>query len=177
MVPKGTDMLPFKKGNRSRTLSRISSIAFVFLLFGSISLSVTPTASASQNVTLTFRTSTQSTYPVTEFTINGTASVPITGPVKLLWTINGSGPYTYQAQITNGNFERSFGCAHTGNWTLWLVWDGNEQYNYAQSNAVSVQVLPAPSSSDSSLLWIFGIVILAAIIGVVAYVGLKRRKS
>jgi len=78
--------------------------------------------------------------------------------------------------MTNGYFERSFGCSHTGNWTLWIVWDGNDQYSSAQSNAVSVLVQPAPPGSDSSLFVIIGIIALVAIVGVVAYVGLKRRK-
>jgi len=78
--------------------------------------------------------------------------------------------------MTNGYFERSFGCASTGNWTLWLVWEGNEQYAPAQSNAVSVLVQPSPSDSDSTILIIAGIASLVAIVGVIAFVFLKRRK-
>ncbi len=137
-----------------------------------------PAAAAPQSVTLTFTSSTHTTHPVEELTINATASAPITGPVKLRWTINGSGPYTWDGQMTNGFFQRSWGCSSVGNWTLWVVWEGNEQYSPSESNHVSILVESAPTGEpDSTLLIAAGIVVLVAIVDGVAYVSLKRKKN
>ena len=157
-------------------LSRLGSFAIVFVLLSSLSMVYFPGFTASESATLTFTSSTKSAYPVEAFIINASASVPITGPVKLQWTVDGSGPYNWSGQMTNGYFERSFGCASPGNWTIWLVWEGDEQYGPAQSNAVSVLVQPAPTDSDPTALVIVGVVSLVAILGVIGYVALKRRK-
>ncbi len=160
----------------SRIQRLLGCFAFALMLVLSLMLAAFPTA-ASQTVTLEFTSSTHTAHPVEMFTINATASAPITGPVELRWTINGSGPFTWDGQMTNGFFERTWGCASTGNWTLWLVWEGNETYDPAQSNAVSIDVQAALAEDDSTILIVVGVVILAAIIGGVAYVISKRKKQ
>jgi hypothetical protein len=158
-------------------MSLLGCIAFAFLLLSSMMIAAIPATAASQNVTLTFTSSSQAAHPVEMFTINVTASAPITGPVKLKWTINDSGPYTWDGQMTNGFFEREWGCASVGNWTLWLVWEGNETYSLAESNHVSIQVTPAPAEEDQTLLIVVGIVLLVAVIGGLVYVSSKRKKK
>jgi hypothetical protein len=79
--------------------------------------------------------------------------------------------------MTNGFFEREWGCVSVGNWTLWLVWEGNEQYSPAQSNAVSIMVTSPPAEDDPTLLIVVGVVLLVLVIGGVAYVISKRKKK
>ena len=166
-----------KEEGISKFLSLIGCFALTMMLLSSLMIAAIPAAAAPQSVTLTFTSSAHTAYPVEELTINATASAPITGPVKLRWTINGSGPYTWNGQMTNGFFEREWGCASVGNWTLWLVWEGNEQYSPAQSNAVSILVTSPPAEDDPTLLIVVGVVLLVLVIGGMAYVISKRKKK
>lgn len=170
-------MILSKEEDASKLLSLLGCFALTLMLMSSLMIAAIPVAAAPQTVTLTFTSSSLTAHPVEMFTINVTASAPITGPVKLKWTINGSGPYTWDGQMTNGFFEREWGCASVGNWTLWLVWEGNETYSLAESNHVSIQVTPAPAEDDPTLLIVVGVVLLVLVIGGVAYVSSKRKKK
>jgi hypothetical protein len=166
-----------KEEDASRFLSLLGSFGFAVLLLSSLIIAAVPAAAAPQSVTLTFTSSNHTAYPVEELTINATTSAPITGPVKLQWTINGNGPYNWTGQMTNGFFEREWGCASVGNWTLWLVWEGNETYGLAESNHVSILVTAPPAEDDPTLLIIVGVILLVGVIGGVAYVISKRKKK
>jgi hypothetical protein len=166
-----------KEEDSSKLLRLLGCFAFAFLLSSSLMITAIPASAAPQSVTLTFTSSSHAAHPVEMFTINVTASAPITGPVKLKWTINGSGPYTWDGQMTNGFFEREWGCASVGNWTLWLVWEGNETYSLAESNHVSIDVTPAPAEEDQTLLIVVGIVLLVAVTGGLLYLSSKRKKK
>jgi hypothetical protein len=161
----------------SKLLSMLGCSAFAFLFVSSMLIAAIPASAAPQTVTLTFTSSSLTAHPVDMFTINVTASAPITGPVKLKWTINGSDPYTWDGQMTNGFFEREWGCASVGNWTLWLVWEGNATYSLAESNHVSIQVTPAPAGEDQTLLIVVGVVLLVLVIVGLVYVSSKRKKK
>jgi hypothetical protein len=166
-----------KEEGTSKFLSLLGCFAFTLMLLSSLMMFAFPGAAASQSVTLTFASSSHTAYLEDPLTINATASAPITGPVKLRWTINGNGPYTWDGQMTNGYFEREWGCGDAGNWTLWLVWEGNEAYSPAQSNAVSILATSPPAEDDQTLLIIVGVVVLVAIVGGIAYVVSKRKKK
>jgi hypothetical protein len=166
-----------KEEDASKLQSLLGCFAFTFVLMSSLIIVAVPAAAVPQTVTLTFTSSTNTAYPVEAFTINATASAPITGPVKLQWTINGSGPYTWNGQMTNGFFEREWGCASVGNWTLWLVWEGNETHSPALSNAVSILVTAPPAEDTPTSLIVVGVILLVAVIGGVAYLSSKRKKK
>jgi len=166
-----------KEEDASKLLSLLGCIAFAFILLSPLIIAAIPAAAAPQSVTVTFTSSAHTAYPVEELTINATASAPITGPVKLKWTINGSGPYTWNGQMTNGFFEREWGCASVGNWTLWLVWEGNATYSLAESNHVSILVTAPLAEDDPTLLIVVGVILLVAVIGGVAYINSKRNKK
>jgi hypothetical protein len=166
-----------KEEDASKLLSLLGCFALTLMLLSSLMMAAIPAAAAPQTVTLTFTSSTSTAHPVEMFTINVTASAPITGPVKLKWTINDSGPYTWDGQMTNGFFEREWGCASVGNWTLWLVWEGNETYSLAESNHVSIQVTLGPAEDDPTLLIVVGVVLLVLVIVGLAYIMSKRKKK
>lgn len=158
--------------SRVRTAPRLLSYAGLYLLAILMALSLplaSHAAAAQQAVTLTMTTSTTSTYIDTDFDLRVTASQPITGPIKLNFTINGEGPYVINEQMTNGAFERTFGCESTGNWTLWFVWDGDQQYSRAQSNSITVYVNPGspPDNAEWILLAIIGVIVIVAVIAIV----------
>jgi hypothetical protein len=138
-------------------------------------------AAAAQGVTLTLSASTPSNYTPYNYLLNLTASAPITGEITLYWTINGNGPYINTTHITNGHYERTFGCQSPGNWTLWFYWVGDNQYSAAQSNNVYLQGNPGGSSygdGTSYTLYIIAavIVIIALVAIVLFYVRSKSKK-
>ncbi|MCU0862054.1 MAG: hypothetical protein MUE65_07025 [Methanomassiliicoccales archaeon] len=132
-------------------------------------------ATASQPVTLELTSSATTAYLEEAFILQVTASEPITGPIKLYWTINGTGPYEFSAQIADGEYEREFGCGTWGNWTLWVVWQGDEEYGPAESNHVLVQAIPG-EPEELPLLLIVGVV-LVVLAAVVAVVMVRRSKK
>lgn len=160
-------------GSRLRYRGCCCLLSLVMLL--SLSMFASQEAAASQDVTLTLTCSTTSTYIDEDFVLHVTASAPITGTVKLYWTINGTGPYIFLEQMTNGVSERDFAGEVTGNWTLWYVWDGNEQYNASQSNKVSVMINPGSPPTDWTLFTV--VAVLLAIVVVAGIFVFMRSKS
>lgn len=148
------------------------------LVFVSMASLVPQGAAASQPVTLELTSSATTAHLQEMFFLQVTASEPITGPIKLYWTINGTGPYEFSAQIADGEYEREFGCGALGNWTLWVVWQGDEQYGPAESNHVLVQAIPGEPEEEFPLLLIGGVVVivLAAMVAVVMVRRSKRGK-
>jgi hypothetical protein len=120
------------------------------------------------------------------YSVNVSASAPVTGPITLYWTINGHGPFETTTQMTNGYFERLFGCPNPGNWTLWYVWEGNSQYGQSQSNSIIVTGDPAgpafesSTTSDNSALIIAavsGAIVVVAIVGTFLYLRPRGKKE
>jgi len=167
----------------SKLLNRMYCCLFAFLLLSSVSSLCSQAAAASQNVTLTLSYSTPDNYMPYIYLLNVTASAPITSPVKLYWTIDGNGPFENTTQMVNGFYERDFGCSNPGNWTLWLVWAGDEQYSYSQSNAISVVGDPGGqpfevTSTDYTMYAVIVAIVAVVAIGLsFAYVRSKSKKK
>ncbi|MDD1747643.1 MAG: hypothetical protein LUQ16_07770 [Methanomassiliicoccales archaeon] len=156
-------------------LAACSLVTLVFLL--SLSTLYVPSAAASQDVTLTLTSSKTDTYMDVDFVLHVTASEPINGPLRLLWTINGAGPYQFSAQMVDGDYERTFACESTGNWTIWFVWDGDGSYNATQSNQVTVHINSGSPPIDYTLYAIVTAVVIIAAVGLAFAYSRSRKKK
>jgi hypothetical protein len=110
------------------------------------------------------------------FTINATASTPITGPVKLRWTVNGSGPFNWDGQMTNV-LPKGMGMRERWQLDRMARLGGNETYSPAQSNAVSILATAPPAEDDPILLIVVGVILSVVVIGGVAYLSSTRMKN
>ena len=141
-------------------------------------LLIAPAAAAPQTVTLTLTSSTPGNLTAYNYLLELTASAPINGSITLYWTINGYGSYYNVTHITNGHLIRVFGAQSSGNWTLWYVWSGNEQYAQAQSNNVWLQGNPgssSPSYSSNTTLYIAAAVVAVIVIIALVYLYMRSR--
>ena len=141
---------------------------------------VSAVSAAGQDVTLTLH-STSTELPQNKgIYLSGEFSAPVTGVVTLQWEVNSSGYIgNYNLNVNNGVVSgRDFGFSGTGNWTFWLSWQGNSQYNRAESNVINVNVLPAQAEEETDYT-IYLVVAAVAIVFVAlgAFIYSKRKKK
>jgi Tol biopolymer transport system component len=104
-----------------------------------------------QTASLTLQSSTTNTTVDTDFFLNATLSVPKSGTVTLYWSINGSGfDFSTTETMTNGKFGRTFAASSVGVWAFKVVWSGDDEYEAAESNHVTVNVNKRESSISCS---------------------------
>ncbi|HTY46855.1 MAG TPA: hypothetical protein VMB46_04225 [Methanomassiliicoccales archaeon] len=163
-------------------LRGVGRIVCLTLSLAVLSLSFLAIQGAASPLTLTLTYSVPSGNDPGVYSLNMSASAPVTGPIVLYWTINGQGPYQNTTQMTNGNYERLFGCPNPGNWTLWFVWEGNAQYPQSQSNHVTLAGDPSgppleSSTSDNSALIAAAVVAAIIVLGVVGAILYMRSRG
>ncbi|HUL39371.1 MAG TPA: hypothetical protein VLU38_03680 [Methanomassiliicoccales archaeon] len=141
-------------------------------------LLTSPAAAAPQSVTLTLTSSTPSNLTAYNYLLELTASAPINGSITLYWSINGYGSYYNVTQITNGHLIRVFGAQSSGNWTLWYVWPGDDQYAQSQSNYVWLDGNPgnsSPSYGSNTTLYVASAVVAVIVIIALVYLFMRSR--
>ena len=104
-----------------------------------------------QTATLTLQSSTTNTTVNTPFNLHATLSVSKSGPVTLYWSINGSGfIYRQNVTMTNGIYDTAFPAGSSGIWAFKVVWAGDDEYESAESNNVTINVGKQESSITCS---------------------------
>ena len=103
--------------------------------------------------TLILQSSATNTMVDTSFNLSATLSTPKSGTVTLYWSIDGSGfNYRHDEIMTNGKFGRAFAASSPGTWAFKVVWTGDDEYESAESNNVTVTIkaLPALAAAASA---------------------------
>lgn len=117
---------------------------------------VTDVAPPKQDASLNLQYSFSGPYPVpvnSTVGIIGTLSPARSGPATLYWSINNSGfIYSWNGTVVSGSFSRDFVLNSTGNWSFKLVWHGDDSYNSATSNTVSIAVAAAVTPKQNATL-------------------------
>jgi len=104
------------------------------------------------NATMTLLSSTANTTVNATITLNATLSASISGQVTLYWALNGSEfDFSQTGNMTNGTYLRNFGVGYPGIWVFKVVWAGDDQYEGAESNNVTVNVSLPPPKQNATL--------------------------
>ncbi|MDI9644739.1 MAG: carboxypeptidase-like regulatory domain-containing protein [Candidatus Verstraetearchaeota archaeon] len=87
-------------------------------------------------------------------TITGSLNPPRSGPATLYWSINSSGFIHFTNEtITSGSFSRNFWFeSGPGEYAIKLVWAGDDLYYSAESNVLTISVLPAQVQKQNATL-------------------------
>jgi hypothetical protein len=174
---RGINILAFI---RSRNL-KTKKFPFLLMIAGLILLILVSGSGcvfAGQDVNITLAIS-STEIPQNEYiSIEGTLSVPESGPIILQWGINGSGFIAnYHANMTQGQYSRNFGFAGPGEWTFRIIWEGNEQYNSVTSNVINVKVLPVVEDETDYTIYILSIGVLLVVVILGFFLYSKRKKT
>jgi hypothetical protein len=165
------------ESSNAKLFCLLSVIIVVSALFFGV---VSAVSAAGQDVTLTLH-STSTELPQNKgIYLSGEFSAPVTGVVTLQWGVDSSGfVANYNLNVNNGVVSgRDFGFSRQGNWTFRLLWQGNSQYNMAESNVINVNVLPAVAEEETDYtIYLVVAAVAIVVVAIGAFMYTKRKKK
>lgn len=110
------------------------------------------------SATLTLQSSSPAVLVDEDFVLTGNLSVPKTGTMTLLWSIDCYCFNHHQdLNMTDGQFSVVFSAGSNGSWYFKAVWAGDGEYTATQSNIVGVSVSQPPPQTANVTFSLAGI--------------------